>query len=699
MATDYSKLKVVDLKAELKRLGLPQNGLKAELVARLEAAAAGPDESAAEEQSLAADAADGDAVAPVIGKDAPASNDHEATGTAQPDASVETEAAPLQETETALPPSDANESTASKEGPALVEDKTQASLVASSSDPAPLQTAEAERDVQKRKRRSTTPPPAADEVAPKRQRQDDDDDENQDGPAMTGATETPTAPQTAARTAGEEEEVQEQVVDAGVGGSKDEVPAAQKLEPEKLQEQEEQEEQGNDGKDERDRAGEAKTTDLGDLGADPTTETLNGQQNMDTATRSRSRSRSRSTRSTRSYSDAREGNNSTNNIEPRKSPAILERNVEPSLHPATAALYIKNFMRPLRPQAVRDHLLDLATPAGAPLEDSTIVDFYLDTIRTHAFAVFSSVSAASRVRTALHDRVWPDETNRKALWIDFVPPEFFNDWVNMEQAGGRRGSAGRFEVAYEEDKEGKMTVKLEESNPAAASSNKPGPTQPAAGPERRPSIPSGPLRGIENAPTGPRGYQGTQGAFMHPSRMDATDQTPAQRTRGVNESRSRAQPSISWVPVSKELAERRLEALRAAKSKDAHQEGGKKDYHRYFFEQGDVLVDRGPEIFLGIRPPHRERERRREMARGGGGGGGPLPRGPRGPPGGRNRRGPPHYSSFAPHGVPRGGDRFRPQGSPAYNDRPRYGGGGGYGGGYGGGGGRRDRDRNGYRPY
>lgn len=60
--------------------------------------------------------------------------------------------------------------------------------------------------------------------------------------------------------------------------------------------------------------------------------------------------------------------------------------------------------------------------------------------------------------------------------------------------------------------------------------------------------------------------------------------------------------------------------------------GPESDINRYTFEQGESFVDRGHENFVGIRPPHREREVQRRRDRGGGGGGGP-PRGPpRGPP-------------------------------------------------------------------
>src|SRR5690606_34171350 len=110
----------------------------------------------------------------------------------------------------------------------------------------------------------------------------------------------------------------------------------------------------------------------------------------------------------------------------------LDRDVAPAIHPATPALYIANLMRPLRPVDMQTHLIDLATPPRLPLSNDVITLFHLDQIRTHAFVVFASTSAASRVRTLLHDSVWPNESNRKALFVDFIPPEKVQEWIDTE---------------------------------------------------------------------------------------------------------------------------------------------------------------------------------------------------------------------------------------------------------------------------
>ncbi|KAH6659558.1 hypothetical protein BKA67DRAFT_544844 [Truncatella angustata] len=329
----------------------------------------------------------------------------------------------------------------------------------------------------------------------------------------------------------------------------------------------------------------------------------------------------------------------------------FQRDLEPPIHPVTPALYIKNFMRPLRPQAVQDHLLDLATPAGVQIDEQTISAFHLDSVRTHSFVLFSSITAAKRVRSALHNRVWPDETNRKPLWIDYIPADRYRDFVDMElAAGSARGSGSRYEVVYEHDHEGHVTTKLEESGGAAPAAVL------APQLEHTQSIPTGPSRsstGIEGAPTGPRGLQGGGRSHVQGARTD----------RSGDYKSTIARPSVPFQAVPEELVQRRLDAIRQAKSRDYDQAADKnKEYRRYFYENGDHLVDRGPEIFLGIRPPHRERERRQDQERGDrrrGGGGGRR----------NGRRGMPMH-----HGVPKGGDRYRGTASSSadYDDRPRY---------------------------
>ncbi|KAL1839778.1 hypothetical protein VTJ49DRAFT_1152 [Mycothermus thermophilus] len=353
-----------------------------------------------------------------------------------------------------------------------------------------------------------------------------------------------------------------------------------------------------------------------------------------------------------------------------------DRDVPPAQHPATPALYIKNLMRPLRENQLRDYLVDLAALPGAAPDPGCIVDFYLDQIRTHAFVRFTSTSAAARVRSALHGTVWPNERNRKELWVDFIPEDKVAEWIERELAEGGRGSSARWEVCYEPDDNGEIVARLVnvEAEPIRRNSTR----QPVMPPPPAPAGPaarSGPSTGVEGAPLGPRGRgtnhyrQPPPGPAVddyerEPDRNDRPDRVPRSRDRfrsNAGEPRTtRTHPPLHYRPVSEEVAQRRLTNILAHVTKDRYRDLGRPDeINRYTFENGEDFVDRGKEAFVGIRPPHRERERRRlGVGRG--------PGGNRGAPG-RRSPSPPRRSRG---GDDDGHDRYRDR-DDDYRDRDR----------------------------
>ena len=335
----------------------------------------------------------------------------------------------------------------------------------------------------------------------------------------------------------------------------------------------------------------------------------------------------------------------------------IEHNAATSVHPVTSALYISNLMRPMRPTDMQAHLVDLATRRGASLSNDIIVAFHLDHIRTHAFVVFKSKTAANRVRTLLHNKVWPDESNRKALFVDFVPPDKVDGWIDEEMAKPN-DRVTRWEVSYTEGPGG-TEARLQ---PAAAGPSRappPAPTGPSNG--RRPpppvapggpnSIPVGPRSFLREPPTGPRPKRSGPGPRPPPDALGDESSTGKF---------TRAYPEIRYQAVSEDLAHQRISNMRTFYKPNLTRREMGREYNRYSFENNDNFVDRGKEIFEGIRPPHRER-----AMRGGRGGGG-----------GRGRRGGPPPG---PPMGPRRGDRYVPGGDRGGDGGRRgYGGGGGF---------------------
>ncbi|KAI4132348.1 MAG: hypothetical protein LQ347_002615 [Umbilicaria vellea] len=265
-----------------------------------------------------------------------------------------------------------------------------------------------------------------------------------------------------------------------------------------------------------------------------------------------------------------------------------DRVVTPAVHAATAAVYIRNFMRPLQPGNLKDHLAFLATPANSSPKPDVITNFYLDPIRTHCLAEFSSISAASRVRSALHSRVWPDERTRKPLWVDFVPEEKVTQWIEVQQSasGGRGQAAKRWEIVYE-DEEGGTKAYLQEAGTAPR----------AAG---TPSTRTEPGRGVVGAPSGPRASEREQ----HVRRAEVGPRPDGGKGfKALDDlfQSTAAKPKLYFLPVHEAVANRRLDKLAAGRG------GGKGDEMRRFTFEDERVVDKGPEFGAGFRGGYRGR--------------------------------------------------------------------------------------------
>ncbi|MCJ1385173.1 hypothetical protein MMC17_008294 [Xylographa soralifera] len=278
---------------------------------------------------------------------------------------------------------------------------------------------------------------------------------------------------------------------------------------------------------------------------------------------------------------------------------IEDRDISPAIHPATSALYIRNFMRPLQPQSLKNHLLALANRSNDSPSPDVIIEFFLDSIKTHCLAQFTSVSAASRVRTALHDRVWPDERTRKPLYIDYVPEEKLKKWIEVEQNGssGRQQSAKRWEVVYEQEEDG-VAAYLQEAD--GTGMPRPSITN-IAGPQ--PKAPTG-IKIVETKPQPAPIPKGDTGKGF--KALDDLFKSTA------------AKPKLYYQPVAESIANTRTERLNAARG------GGRSDEMRRFTFEEDSIVDRGPEFGSGWRGGARGRGGYMGGygGRGGGGGGG-----------------------------------------------------------------------------
>ena len=258
--------------------------------------------------------------------------------------------------------------------------------------------------------------------------------------------------------------------------------------------------------------------------------------------------------------------------------------VEPALHVATAALYVGGLMRPLQPAALKSHLINIASPPGASPDPDIVVNFYLDSIKTHCFVNFTNVTAASRARAALHNTVWPNERNRKILFVDFIPEHKLQQWIDTEEnSRGRSGPPARWEVKYDRTYDGVEAV-LEEIDtknagsrqargPAPSDFSRPPPLGPRADMEKKDRRSSGPAQAEPSSQPG-QGFKPLDELFMSTT----------------------TKPKLYYLPVNRDVADRRLDRFDDLLRKGSYPRPGGDETRRISFEDGDLFVDNGPEF-------------------------------------------------------------------------------------------------------
>lgn len=573
-SSDWASLKVVELKAELQSRGLSTKGVKADLVRRL--AEADADAAAANtEDQEATGSPNGDPARPA--DDAPQGEDTIAQRASE-EKSPATEGVDVNMTDDA-PNTLATQSEGIEE-PVAHDAAEEESTVPqpepnNTSLPPSVSAHDASLDLQKRKRRSSTPPPSTKRAKQEEERHAEEQEDvvdyetgdlsgSPEKKPLNGTTETRVLEETGAVDA----EVSRVAAPADIPAAQDALKTSEKeADLTRVPRTESPKAQSPERNPELEVSGEdafMKRVAIGRHSEAPSHTSQPSQH-------------------------GREDRSEASQQQPHRESAALDVGLSPpSAHPPTSALYIRELMRPLRSETVEEYIVDLVTPQGSQPDPSLIEDFYLDQIRTHAFVKLASVSAAQRVRTAMHDQVWPNERNRKPLWVDFIPPDSMREWIDQEESGAR-GNAARWEVVYEQD--GDRVVAVHRAAGLESKSfSKPPPTGPAAGSGPGPIYP-----GIEAAPRGPRGRGG-----------------PPARMNNPNLLQTQANPPLSYQPLSEDIAQRRVENMRSFYSSIPSHDLGK-DYHRYTFENSDSFVDRGTEVFIGIRPPHREKEHQERL--------------------------------------------------------------------------------------
>jgi hypothetical protein len=234
---------------------------------------------------------------------------------------------------------------------------------------------------------------------------------------------------------------------------------------------------------------------------------------------------------------------------------------------------------------LRKHLESLAAPRGKTGEDAAAIELlYLDQVKTHALVLFKNMTAASRVRAALHDSKFPKEASRDPLFVDFVPDNKVEAWMDKEKSTDGSGRTGgiRWHVVYTSNGDA-----IHEEIGAIGRAPPKGPRASLSAGQSYP--PPAPLGLPRNAAPPPPRASGVNAAPLLP-RQKASFQALEERF-----DKTTTKPMLYYKRVDPKLAASRLEELRYHTARgwsDKNRRVGEEMF-RYHFEQGDKLVNTG----------------------------------------------------------------------------------------------------------
>ena len=258
--------------------------------------------------------------------------------------------------------------------------------------------------------------------------------------------------------------------------------------------------------------------------------------------------------------------------------AMPDVDAGPAMHAATSSLYIDGLMRPLQPAALRQHLSSLAATPENTSDSEAIVEFYLDSIKTHCFVSFTSTVAASRVRSSIHGTVWPNERNRKNLRADFIPDDALKEWIQTEeQSRDRAGPTPRWEVRYETSDDGTTAVHAEVGSGSTSTGRR------ESGFNRTPPLgPRSDLERVHRRPSSPAPVPAPR---------------PGQGFKPLDElfESTTTKPKLYYLPVPRPVADKRLDQFDDLIQKGVFPRRGGDEMRRITFEDEDQFVDAGPE--------------------------------------------------------------------------------------------------------